>query len=281
MLSAVSYAAWLAERNGPIAADARTLERREPAMRAAEDFAWPSTRRVDAHRYARNLSRRRPEPGLDHATLWALCLAKASAAENFGASVGTNFAGSSDPAVSAVLAHIEAEEAYHARTARCLLGALGLGHTPPPPPDAFTRALVRAMAWLPEAWGGAVVVYSGEVTAAALFRLLRRSLAEVFEAGSDALSRAEHLLDEVIVDEQAHARFAASRLRRADAALARRLMPHVVRVLEQSLPEAALLFQGEIGLELSVVERSLAVNRAALASAKAPRPTAAHESEAG
>jgi hypothetical protein len=253
MVSAVSYAAWLAERNGRIGDDARTLERREPVMRASEAWVWPGSRRIAEATYERNLARRRPEADLDRATLWALCLAKASAAESFGASVGTNFAASSNPEVSAILAHIEAEEAYHARTARCLLAALGLGRVPPPP-DAFTRALVRAMAWLPEAWGGAVVVYSGEVTAAALFRLLRRSLADVFEPESEAFERAARLLDEVIVDEQAHARFAKSRLRRADAALTRRLLPQVVRVLERSLPEAALLFGAELAPEVRSVE---------------------------
>jgi len=256
MLSAVSYAAWLAERNGRIGEDTRTLPRREPAMRRAESFDWPRSERVSLSAYRRNLGRRAPEPGLDRATLWALCLAKASAAESFGASVGTNFAASTDRDVSAVLAHIEAEEAYHARTARCLLSALGLTQTPPPP-DAFTRSLVRVMAWLPEAWGGAVVVYSGEVTAAALFRLLRRSLDDVFDSTSEAFELAESLLDEVIVDEQAHARFAHSRLRRADAALARRLMPQVVRVLEHSLPEAPRLFERQLGREVSQVENAL------------------------
>jgi 1,2-phenylacetyl-CoA epoxidase catalytic subunit len=259
MVSAVSYAAWLAERNGSIAGDARTLERREPAMAALESWSWPSSRRVDRAAYTRNLDRRRPETGLSRATLWALCLAKASAAESFGASVGTNVAASSDPHVSAILAHIEAEEAYHARTAHCLLSALGLGAVPPPP-DAFTRALVRAMAWMPETWGGAIVVYSGEVTAAALFRLLRRSLSDVFDPGGAAFERAAELIDEVIVDEQAHARFAKSRLSRLDAALSRRLLPQVVRVLERSLPEAALLFGDDLAPEVRSVERDLSAH---------------------
>ena len=227
-------------------------------MASAEARSWASSERVDASAYARNLARRQPEPGLGRATLWALCLAKASAAESFGASVGTNFAAAKDPDVASILAHIEAEEEYHARTARCLLRALGLPEVPPPP-DAFTRALVRAMAWLPERSGGAVVVYSGEVTAAALFRLLRESLGDVFERGTEAFDDAFRLLGEVIVDEQAHARFAKSRLRKLDAALARRLMPAVVRVLEHSLPEAKLLFGSELASEVRAVEEAVGI----------------------
>jgi hypothetical protein len=202
------------------------------------------------------LPRRRPAASLDRATLWALCLAKASAAENFGAGVGTNFAAASDPWVATILAHIEAEEAYHARTARCLLRALGL-EAVPPPPDRLTRAMIRAMAWLPEPLGGAIVVYSGEVTAAALFRLLRRALGDVFEPDTAAHELAAELLDEVIIDEQAHARFASSRLRALELGLTKRLMPQVVRLLAQMLPEAESLFDAELGAEVLAVEREL------------------------
>lgn len=251
---AASYAAWLDERNGRVGAPARTLPRRERAMARAEALAWPAGELlVDPARYARNLARFRPEPGLDRATLWALCLAKASAAESFGASVGTNFGVARDPDVARVLAHIEAEEDYHARTARCLLGGLGL-HAEPPPPGGLTRALVRAMAVLPEPVGGAVVVYAGEITAAALFRRLRESLGNVFAPGGEAHGEATRLLDEVIVDEEAHARFAASRLRPLDVALLGPLLPFVVRVLEEALPEAALLFGAELAPEVASVE---------------------------
>lgn len=251
-----SYAAWLEERNGRIGSDARTLERREAEMARAEGWAWSDRSRVPRAEYELNLRTRRPPRTLSRAALWALCLAKASAAESFGASVGTNFSAAKDPFVASILAHIEAEEAYHARTARCLLRALGLDALPPPP-DGLTRALVRAMAWLPEPWGGAVVVYSGEVTAAALFRLLRRSLDAVFDESSSAFDVAGRLLDEVIVDEEAHARFAASRMRGFDLAVTRRLLPHVVRLLEQTLPEAAYLFADDLGHEVASVERRL------------------------
>ena len=225
-------------------------------MASAETWPWPGESGIELERYERNLRRHRPERALDRGTLWALCLAKASAAESFGASVGTNFAAASDADVAQILAHIEAEEAYHARAARCLLAALGLPAVPPPP-DALTRAMVRAMAWLPEPWGGGVVVYSGEVTAAALFALLRRSLGAVFESGSAAYELASRLLDEVIVDEEAHARFAASRLRAFDLRLTRTLLSSVTALLEQTLPEAARLFGTELGREIAEVEMRL------------------------
>ena len=251
-----SYAEWLRQRNGPLGDDGRTLERREPGMARAEAWSWPAVSGIERERYERNLSRHRPERALDRATLWALCLAKASAAESFGASVGTNFAAASDADVAHILAHIEAEEAYHARTARCLLAALGLPAVPPPP-DALTRAMVRAMAWLPEPWGGGVVVYSGEVTAAALFTLLRGSLGAVFESGGTAHELASRLLEDVIVDEEAHARFAASRLRPFDLRLTRRLLSSVTALLEQTLPEAGRLFGKELGCEIAAVELRL------------------------
>ncbi len=250
-----SYAAWLDQRNGRIGSDGRTLERRERAMARAESATWPAASPVERREYEHWLSRRRPPATLSRATLWALCLAKASAAESFGASVGTNFATASDPAVAHVLAHIEAEEAYHARVARCLLAALGL-HRAPPPPDRLTRLLVRAMAGAPERWGGAIVVYSGEVTAAALFRSLREELPSVF-AEPEARAIARGLLDDVIVDEEAHARFARTRLSSVDAALCRRLMPHVVRVLEQTLPEASHLFGSALDREVRAVAREV------------------------
>src|SRR5687768_17065255 len=91
-----SYAGWLRGRNGRLGDDGRTLERREPEMASAETWKWPAESGIERERYERNLRRHRPERALDRATLWALCLAKASAAESFGASVGTNFAAASD-----------------------------------------------------------------------------------------------------------------------------------------------------------------------------------------
>jgi hypothetical protein len=245
------YLTRLEEHNGEVGATARTLALREPRMKAAEALALTGLASVDRATYERNLERRRPEPGLGSATLWALCLAKASAAESFGAAVGTNFDAAQDEQVARILAHIEAEETYHARTARCLLAGLGLSRVPPPP-DPFTRALVRVMAGLPEAWGGGIVVYSGEVTAAALFRLLRASLTDVFDQPS--AQHARQMLDQVVSDEEAHACFAWSRLSRVDRALCLLAVPLATRLIAIALPEATLLFGERLASEVRAVE---------------------------
>jgi hypothetical protein len=65
------------------------------------------------------------------------------------------------------------------------------------------------------------------------------------------------LLDDVVVDEEAHARFAASRLRPFDLTLTRRLLSSVVGLLERTLPEAARLFGAELGREIAAVEGRL------------------------
>jgi hypothetical protein len=170
---------------------------------------------------------REPEPGLDEAMLWALCVAKCNRGERHGvdyklAKKGFSPGGSDNPFV-----FIEIEETYHTRMLCAALQAIGLEVEFVPPQGAIR--------WVVEVFGLAprlltdVVALDAELTGVIVFRLLLDKARELFADQPGPLARIEALLRQILVDEVGHVHFLQSRLEPARLAIARRLLPLIVR----------------------------------------------------
>src|SRR5262249_47250355 len=119
----------------------------------------------DRETFARNLARRRPEPGLDERMLWLLATAKANQAERFGVGLAELY-GKVDPGDPIAL-----QEPYHPRILADVVETFGL-EVLPRPPRLVARALVKVLVATPERWN-LPLAGAGEMAGCVIFRALR------------------------------------------------------------------------------------------------------------
>lgn len=236
-----AYLTWLRARDGVPDLVARRFDVRERFFAGIDEAPcrWVGRPPVDQRVFDRNHARRQPEVGLDPLTLWALATAKTNRAERFGVELSLDNPrrdgdGHDDPH-----AYIQIEEIYHTRILRDVLATLGLTMEVLPPHPA-TRALVRAMVHLPEGMAN-IAVLCGEIVGVAIFTLLLDKARELLTDQPNALSRIEELFAQILVDEVGHVHYIRSTLSDTAIALARPLLPVVVRSVLADIPELGLL----------------------------------------
>jgi hypothetical protein len=103
---------------------------------------------LDREAYLRNVTRRRPEPGLGERILWLVATARANQAERFGVGLSELF-GRVTPS-DAARVHITLQEFYHARMLADVVAIFGLPVDMQPPP-LVARMIVKTIVGTPEA----------------------------------------------------------------------------------------------------------------------------------
>jgi hypothetical protein len=258
-----AYLAYLRGRDGVPDLAARRFDVRERFF-AEIDRAprrWVGPPPVRQAVFDRNHALRRPDPGLDAATLWALATAKTNRAERFGVELSIEHDDKApDQLADDPHTYIQIEEFYHTRILQDVLATLGLD-VEVAVPSTKTQLLVRAMVHLPTAVSD-VLVFCGEVVGVQIFALLLEKARELFAAQPDALSRIEALFAQILVDEVGHVQYLRSRLTASRLAVARRLLPLVAGSVVDDIPELGLLFGRE-----ELVRRALAADVDAAAAA--------------
>ncbi len=220
----------------------KTLSEREPFFRDLE------TRRVrrtgppvmDQARFSAHETQHRPDEGLKPAELWALAVAKANRSERFGVEYSLARKGEAAYPPDDPMTYVEIEEFYHTRVLRDVVETIGLTMRMIPP-RSFTRWMIQSMSRLPKSISN-ILVFCGELAGVAVFRLLGQKARELFQDQPEPLQRIESLFQQILTDEIGHVHFVHSKLGRVRLAIARMLLPLVVRSLASDLPELDRLF---------------------------------------
>src|SRR5262249_30724292 len=132
------------------------------------------------------------------------------------------------------------EEGYHTRLLLSAARLFGAEVTHASPPTASTRAIVGAIAGLPEA-ASRPVTFSGEIVGILTFLRMLDATRRIF-AGRGALRDAlEERVMEVLVDEVGHLSFNRILLGRGGFHAARAILPMVGLGTRGALPEAEMI----------------------------------------
>jgi hypothetical protein len=237
------YRDYLARRDG----DADLLHRR---LASREEFfdglvADPvrSSRPIDRDVFARNLHRRRPEPGLSREMLFLLATAKLNQAERFGVGLGETYGRNSGEDTLPERVYMELEEHYHTRLLAYVLDMFGLPFQVVPPPLVM-RQFVKINVFLPERIGFAFVG-AAEMAGCIMFDELRRVGVELFADEPDVAARIERLYSEILTDEVGHVGYCAARCTSPERAVMRWLYPRFGRLFARQTVEISLLIDSK------------------------------------
>jgi hypothetical protein len=233
------YRVYLAQRDGEADLLNRRLANREEFFAELETDPVRSVRRTDRDVFARNLRRRRPEPGLDREMLFLLTTAKLNQAERFGVGLGETYGRNSGDETLPERVYMELEEHYHTRLLAYVLDIFGLPFQVSPPPLVM-RQFVKLNVFLPERLSFAFVG-AAEMAGCVLFDELRRVGVELFADEPDVAARIERLYSDILTDEIGHVGYCAARCTAAERALMRRLYPLLGRMFARQTAEISLL----------------------------------------
>ena len=237
------YRSYLEKRDGDADLLNRRLASREEFFKGLEVDQVRSTHGIDQRVFMRNLRRRRPEPGVDRKTLFALATAKLNQAERFGVGLGETYGNNSGDDVPPERVYMELEEHYHTRLLAYVLDIFGLRfHVVPPP--LVMRQFVKLAVFLPERFGFAFVG-AAEMAGCIMFDELRRIGVELFADEPDVAARIERLYSEILTDEVGHVGYCAARCTAGERALMRWLYPRIGRLFARQTYEISLLTDRE------------------------------------
>jgi hypothetical protein len=237
------YREFLARRDGDADLLNRRLASREEFSQAMEADPVRSTRAIDRGVFTRNLSRRRPEPGLDRAMLFLLATAKLNQAERFGVGLGETYGFNSGEDTPPERVYMGLEEHYHTRLLAYVLDMFGLPFQVIPPPFVM-RQFVKINVFLPERLGFAFVG-AAEMAGCVMFDELRRAGVGLFADEPQVAARIERLYSEILTDELGHVGYCAARCTPAERAIMRWLYPRFGRLFARQTAEISLLTDPE------------------------------------
>jgi hypothetical protein len=233
------YRAYLQRRDGEADLLNRRLASREHFFAALEADPVRSTHRVDRQLFARNLRRRRPEPGVDRQLLFLLATAKLNQAERFGVGLGETYGHNSGDDVPPERVYMELEEHYHTRLLAYVLDIFDLPFQVVAPPLVM-RQFVKTAVFIPERMGF-MFVGAAEMAGCIMFHQLRRIGVELFADEPDVAARIDRLYSEILTDEVGHVGYCAARCTPAERAIMRRLYPRIGRLFARQTLEISLL----------------------------------------
>jgi len=233
------YRDYLAQRDGDADLLHRRLANREEFFGTLEADPVRSGRRIDRQMFLRNLRRRRPERGLDRATLFLLATAKLNQAERFGVDLGDTYGriGREDEPPERV--YLALEEHYHTRLLAYVLDIFDLPFQVVVPPFVM-RQFVKMEVFLPERFGFPFVG-AAEMAGCIMFDELRRVGVELFADEPDVAARIDRLYTEILTDELGHVGYCAARCTGAERTVMRRLYPIFGRLFVRQTAEISLL----------------------------------------
>jgi hypothetical protein len=233
------YREFLVRRDGDADLLHRHLASREEFFGGLVADPVRSKRPIDRGVFARNLHRRRPEPGLSRQMLFLLATAKMNQAERFGVGLGETYGRNSGDDAPLERVYIELEEHYHTRLLAYVLEMFGLPFQVVPPPFVM-RQFVKINVFLPERIAFPFVG-AGEMVGCILFDELRRVGVELFADEPDVAARIDRLYSEILTDEVGHVGYCAARCTTGERAVMRWLYPRFGRLLTRHTAETGLL----------------------------------------
>ncbi len=233
------YRDYLVRRDGDADLLNRRLGSREEFFAALEADPVRSKHRIDRQAFARNLRRRRPEPGVDPKMLFLLATAKLNQAERFGVGLGETYGHNSGDDVPPERVYMELEEHYHTRLLAYVLDVFDLPFQVVAPPLVM-RQFVKTAVFIPERMGF-MFVGAAEMAGCIMFYELRRIGVELFADEPAVAARIERLYSEILTDEVGHVGYCAARCTPAERAIMRRLYPWIGRLFARQTFEISLL----------------------------------------
>lgn len=237
------YREYLARRDGDADLLNRRLASREEFFSALEANPVRSKHRIDRQVFARNLRRRRPDPGLDPRILFLLATAKLNQAERFGVGLGETYGNNSGDDVPPERVYMELEEHYHTRLLAYVLDIFDLPFQVVAPPLVM-RQFVKTAVFLPERTSF-MFVGAAEMAGCIMFHELRRIGVELFADEPEVAQRIERLYSEILTDEVGHVGYCAARCTPVERAIMRRLYPRIGRLFARQTFEISLLTDRE------------------------------------
>jgi hypothetical protein len=233
------YRDYLARRDGDADLLNRRLASREEFFAGLEADPVRSKHHIDRKAFARNMRRRRPEPGVDRRMLFLLATAKLNQAERFGVGLGETYGNNSGDDVPPERVYMELEEHYHTRLLAYVLDVFGLPFQVVAPPLVM-RQFVKTAVFMPERVSF-MFVGAAEMAGCIMFHQLRRIGVELFADEPEVAARIERLYSEILTDEVGHVGYCAARCTPAERAVMRRLYPRIGRLFARQTFEISLL----------------------------------------
>ena len=234
------YRAFLAERDGDVDFNRRTLTRREARMRRYQQ-PLSRLRSMDEKAFALQYERFDPSRRSTPEMLLLLALVKVNAAEAFG--VSKTFGKMMKRAIlddDDLEPLLLIEETYHTRillSSACLYGIhVDAAYTPP----SALRVLIGGIANTPESISRPLTL-AGEILGTLLFANLLTGARKVLKDDPELADAIEERIIEVLVDEIGHISFNRMCLGPLGLAQARMILPVVAKALSGIAPEMQAL----------------------------------------
>jgi hypothetical protein len=234
--SRAGYRQFLAERDGVLDLERRTLSRREEMM-ARHLRPVSNPRPLDRPLFDRQYADFDPRVETSPELLLLLALVKTNAAEAYGVSQTVDKAykriakGHDDLELMLLV-----EETYHTKILLSTSRLYGVEVTAPYTPKAALKALIGSIATLPEFMARPLTL-AGEIVGTIMFMNLLHASTRVLKDLPELRDAVEERVTEILVDELGHISFNRTCLGGAGLAQARALLPVVALVLKSTLPE--------------------------------------------
>jgi hypothetical protein len=235
-----AYRQFLANRDGELDLERRTLTKRERGMERYEK-PLPRVREMDSELFQAqytNFDRKRETP---KEMLLLISLVKVNAAESYGVNStyekGLRKALRSKDDLELTLL---VEETYHTRILLSSAVLYGIEVEKAYTPPAGLRALIGGIAYTPEFLSRPLIL-AGEILGTAMFLRLLYAAREVLKGDGELRDAVEERISEILIDEIGHITFNRTLMGGAGLAQARLFVPMVGVTLRSTVPELAAL----------------------------------------
>jgi hypothetical protein len=231
------YLRWLRARDGSADVKARTLELREPAMRAFEESAVRWRGPIDHAGFQRCIEGNRHE-ALDPRTEWILAAARANEGERYGVEIELDryLARGCFPGVPSqeIMVSVMLQEAYHCRILKTLWRTAEISFEPRDP-SWPQRAMMAAIGAFP-GWLRWAPVMAGELVGTSVFTVLIRNLS-LFAAQPEVERHFGALMRAIWIDEVLHVAYLRALLPPAGLTVVKALLHPIAFAVLSDVPQ--------------------------------------------
>jgi hypothetical protein len=242
-----AYAAYLEQRDGKPDFERRTLSARETDAMRFESAQSAYDGAFDAGVFGRQLRRYDVHAPTSVEMQLLLMMVKINANEAYGVESVIDRARATPapaPGGASITARLHQivllEEGYHTRLLRSAARLFGVPVGEVSPPAALTRALVGAIAVLPEVAGRPVTLV-GEILGIVTFERMIGAVRRIFHDRPALRDALEERIMEVLIDELGHVSFNRLLARRGTFGAARAILRAAALATQGAMPEAELL----------------------------------------
>ena len=235
-----AYQKFLADRDGVVDVEKRTLTRREEGM-ARYTKPLPRVREMDRALFDAQYASFDPKVATSPEMLLLISMVKVNGAEAYG--VNRTF----EKVFRRAVKHDDAleltlliEETYHTRILLSSAVLYGIEVKTPFTPPTALRALIGGIAYSPEFLSRPLAL-AGEILGTLLFLNLFEKCRDVLRHDPELRDSVEERICEIMVDEIGHISFNRMCLGGAGLAQARVLLPIVAMALSRTIPELTAL----------------------------------------